>query len=144
MEQSYRGSVPSLFLGFDFKLVIDFIFARNVPSLGADRVLLLLAIDGPLQGYFAILGDDLDVFRVHRQGAILDDGLSDFLSQPRSSLLLDCFSAVSVFSDTTLFCSEELRVVLSALSEGPAARVWPAPAGLQMQMSDEGLRQLIS
>ena len=37
--------------------------------------------DGPLQGYFAILGDDLDVFRVHRQGTVLHDGLADLLSQ---------------------------------------------------------------
>ena len=59
MERRIRGSVSSFFLSFDFKLVIDFVLARNLSSLSADCVLLLLAIDGPFQGYFAILGDDL-------------------------------------------------------------------------------------
>ena len=71
----------SLFLGFDFKLVFDFILARNLTGLGSDRVLLLLAIDRSLQGYCAVSGDDLDVFSVHGQGTILDDGLPDLLSQ---------------------------------------------------------------
>src|SRR3984885_16359768 len=81
MERRTEGGIPSLFPGFDFKLVINFVFARNLSSLSANRVLLLLVIDGPFQGYFAILGDDLCVFRVHRQGSVLNDGLSDFLSQ---------------------------------------------------------------
>ena len=71
----------SLFLSFDFKLVFDFVLARNLTGLSSDGVLLLLAINRSLQGYFAVACDDFDVFSVYGQGTILDDGLPDLLSQ---------------------------------------------------------------
>ena len=44
-----EGALTHLFLGFDFKLVIDFIFARNLSGLTRDCVLLLLASTGPFK-----------------------------------------------------------------------------------------------
>jgi hypothetical protein len=78
---SCGGIVSSLLRGFDFELVIDFVVARNLTGLSSDGVLLLLAIDRSLQGYYAVACDDFDVFSVHGQGTILDDGLPDLLSQ---------------------------------------------------------------
>src|SRR5580704_14129074 len=71
----------SLIGSLDFKLVIYFVFACNLSSRSGDCLLFLLTIDRPLQAYRAVSSDDLHVFSVHRQEAVLHDGLSDLLSQ---------------------------------------------------------------
>jgi hypothetical protein len=75
-----RSFAPLFFFGFDFELVIYFVFPCDLTGLGSDCVLLLLTVDWPFQTHLAVLGNNLDVFTIHRQRTFFQYGLPDLLS----------------------------------------------------------------